>query len=67
MEKEQANYKSTLEFINDIRWIRHNAEIVFESKTNLVIYMLDVRISQVTTLICLHISNYVHFKIGCTF
>lgn len=52
MEKEQANYKSTLEFINDIRWIRHNAEIVFESKIHLVIYMLDVRISQVATLIC---------------
>lgn len=29
---QNSNYKSTLEFLNDIRLIQHNAEILFGSK-----------------------------------
>lgn len=29
---EEERYQTTLEYINDIRWIRHNAEIVLKGK-----------------------------------
>lgn len=29
---DEERYKTTLEFINDIRWIRHNAEIVLKGE-----------------------------------